>query len=45
MPAISLRKALYDECIRQGEEPAEYANQALREKLESEHGVEVGGNA
>lgn len=41
MPAISLRKALYDECVRQGVEPSEYANQAVKEQLETEFGAEV----
>lgn len=41
MPTVSLRKALYDECVRQGVEPTEYANQAVKEKLREEHDAEV----
>jgi len=41
MPTVSLRKALYDECVRQGVEPTEYANQAVKEKLRDEHDAEV----
>ena len=41
MPTVSLRKALYDECIRQDEEPTEFANKAVQEMLEKEHNAEV----
>jgi hypothetical protein len=45
MPAVSLRKALYDECIRQGVEPSEYANKAVKELLAEEHNVDFENNA
>lgn len=41
MPTIALRKALYDECIRQGEKPAEFANEAVGRMLVEEHDAEV----
>lgn len=41
MPAVSLRKALYDECIRQGVEPTEYANKAVKAELERDFDAEV----
>jgi len=41
MPTVSLRKALYDECVRQGVEPTDYANQAVKEKLREEHDAEI----
>jgi hypothetical protein len=41
MPTISLRKALYDECIRQGVEPGEYANEVVKEKLREEYESEI----
>jgi hypothetical protein len=41
MPSVTLRKALYDECIRHDEEPTDFVNHAVAEKLSEEHGVEV----
>jgi len=37
MPTVSLRKALYDECIRQGEDPTEYVNGVVKEQLSEEY--------
>lgn len=36
MPAINVRKELYDAIIRIGEDPTIFVNSAVREKLESE---------
>jgi len=35
MPLIYLSKELYDQLVRMHEEPAEFANKAVREKLEN----------
>ena len=36
MPAINVRKELYDSIIRIGEDPTIFVNSAVKEKLESE---------
>lgn len=41
MPSINLRRALYDEVVRQGEDPAEVANETVAKYLQEEHDVEV----
>ena len=34
MPSINLERELYDELIRLGVDPAKFANEATREKME-----------
>lgn len=41
MPSISLKKPVYDALVRNGEEPADVANQLCVDHLEDEHGVSV----
>jgi len=41
MPSVTLRKALYDECIRHDEEPTDFVNNAVAEKLADEYNIEV----
>lgn len=41
MPSINLRKNLYDELVRIGEDPTEAANEATTKYLEDEHDIEV----
>lgn len=41
MPSVNLRKPLYDELVRQGDEPKDAVNEAVEQYLNDEHGVEV----
>jgi len=41
MPTVSLRKALYNECVRQGEDPTEYVNSVVKERLTEEYDTEI----
>lgn len=41
MPAINLRKAFYDELVRQGDDPVAAANEAVEEYIRDRYDVEV----
>lgn len=41
MPALNLRKSLYDELVRHDEDPGDVINRLTEQYLKEEHGVEV----
>lgn len=41
MPSINLRKPVYDELIRQDEDPVEYVNRVMADHIKAEYDVEV----
>lgn len=41
MPSVNLRKAFYDELVRQGDEPAEAVNKAISKYLKEKYDIEV----
>lgn len=41
MPSVNLRKPIYDELVRQDEDPVETMNRVMTNYLKEEHGIEV----